>query len=467
MAELVEQDRHLEVANDRAQDPERDETSPPVELPGATTTMIWMSASPPTTLIRLAPPVARSHEGGRSLASLSAAIAPSAENDAKVTVKFRESRNRPKPMSPGGSDGLGGGALGVTVAPPQPIVATATTARKRSGVILPMMRSRNLLTPRARLSLRLTLDGTPGRGHHSWAGRGGDRADHLDRVNSRHLVADRRRVTDDEFRLIYPTIQNAALAQRLGVTVPAVVARARRLGVRKDPKFISDLSSRKSKGLRRSPETRARIGAAKRAKAHPSDEELMRLYPSNTNADLARRFGVSASTVSTWGRNLGLRKSPEHWTRMQRERSKGRPVSAETRAKPRSKALGREVLPETMQKALRTKIERGTLLRGQDHPKWKGGRPWKRFKDPAYQAWRNAVLSRDDFTCRDCGRRCPSVRRAWLHITFSPTGIIPSSATTWRMAYPLSRLPHGSARKGAKGHRSCALRLRLRSSHPS
>jgi HNH endonuclease len=44
--------------------------------------------------------------------------------------------------------------------------------------------------------------------------------------------------------------------------------------------------------------------------------------------------------------------------------------------------------------------------RGEEHYNWKCGKPWKRFKDPRYQAWRVAVLERDDYTCQDCKRRC-------------------------------------------------------------
>ena len=54
--------------------------------------------------------------------------------------------------------------------------------------------------------------------------------------------------------------------------------------------------------------------------------------------------------------------------------------------------------------------ERGagrTLRRVED----KGGRPWERFADPAYIAWRRAVLERDGYRCRSCGVQCKKHER--------------------------------------------------------
>lgn len=33
-------------------------------------------------------------------------------------------------------------------------------------------------------------------------------------------------------------------------------------------------------------------------------------------------------------------------------------------------------------------------------------KPWERFKDPQYQAWRNSVLERDKYTCQSCRKVC-------------------------------------------------------------
>lgn len=44
--------------------------------------------------------------------------------------------------------------------------------------------------------------------------------------------------------------------------------------------------------------------------------------------------------------------------------------------------------------------------KGDKHYKWKGGKPWERFKDTAYLQWRNSVLTRDNYTCQDCQKIC-------------------------------------------------------------
>lgn len=201
-------------------------------------------------------------------------------------------------------------------------------------------------------------------------------------------------------------MSNERLAEALGTTAAAIGVRARRLGIRKDPEYLRQLAKERTRGRRRSPETRARISAARRSKGRPPDEELARTYPFTTNADLAARFGVARITVSRWARQLGLRKDPAHWSRVQRERSLGRIFSAETRSRLSAKAKGRVISRQTIEKALRTKLERGTLLKGERHPRWKGGRPWERFRRPEYLRWRQAVLDRDRYRCQDCGRQC-------------------------------------------------------------
>lgn len=40
-------------------------------------------------------------------------------------------------------------------------------------------------------------------------------------------------------KALYPTTSNKELAQRLGISVPLVSKRARILGLRKDPKYLS------------------------------------------------------------------------------------------------------------------------------------------------------------------------------------------------------------------------------------
>jgi hypothetical protein len=54
------------------------------------------------------------------------------------------------------------------------------------------------------------------------------------------------------------------------------------------------------------------------------------------------------------------------------------------------------------------KPPRGYELRGPDHPNWKGGTSPIRAvvgRSPAYRAFRDAVMQRDNWTCQDCGKR--------------------------------------------------------------
>ena len=83
-----------------------------------------------------------------------------------------------------------------------------------------------------------------------------------------------------------------------------------------------------------------------------------------------------------------------------------RRLTVEQRQHLSQRARGRRVSPQTIAKAMETKRRHGTILSGSRHPFWKGGRPWERFRDPAYVRWRNAVLARDEYRCRNCGRQC-------------------------------------------------------------
>lgn len=134
-------------------------------------------------------------------------------------------------------------------------------------------------------------------------------------------------------------------------------------------------------------------------------------YPNTDNATLAARYGVSIVTILKWARANGVRKSPEHWAEAQRQRMMGRLRSAETRDKMAAKATGRTRSTEVRAKTVETRRRNRKLYSGANHPSWKGGRPWKRYKDPAYIAWRKAVLARDDYTCRDCGRECQKTEK--------------------------------------------------------
>jgi hypothetical protein len=141
------------------------------------------------------------------------------------------------------------------------------------------------------------------------------------------------------------------------------------------------------------------------------DAEFVTAYLTTPNAELAARYGVSVVTVLKWAQRAGVRKSPERLAAAQRERTLGRTHSPETRSKIAAAAKGRTVTAEAKAKSLQTKQKRGTLLKGDKHPNWKGGRPWKRFADPRYLAWRTSVLARDSYVCQKCGRRCKKYER--------------------------------------------------------
>jgi len=102
--------------------------------------------------------------------------------------------------------------------------------------------------------------------------------------------------------------------------------------------------------------------------------DFERDYPTTPTADLAKRHGVSERTIARWAARMGLRKTAAHRSRMRRE--------ASSRRDPRS------------------------VVRGDKHWNWKGGRPWERFRDPRYLSWRNSVLERDGYRCQLCGRQC-------------------------------------------------------------
>jgi len=140
-------------------------------------------------------------------------------------------------------------------------------------------------------------------------------------------------------------------------------------------------------------------------------QELRELYPTTSNAVLMNRFNVSRATIQRLARELGLKKDPAYRNEVQRQNATGRVLSDASRETLRRKALGRKMSEETKKKILQTKMERGSLLRGERHPFWKGGRPWERFKDPRYLAWRKAVLERDGCECQQCGRQCKKYER--------------------------------------------------------
>jgi hypothetical protein len=131
------------------------------------------------------------------------------------------------------------------------------------------------------------------------------------------------------------------------------------------------------------------------------NDEFRALYPMTPNAELAKRFGKSEVTILKWAARCGLRKSPEYRSVVQRANATGRIMTSESKAKVAEKARGRTWTTEQ-----RAKIMAREIPRGSRHYRWKGGKPWQRFIDERYRAWRQAVLERDGYVCQDCGRQC-------------------------------------------------------------
>jgi hypothetical protein len=141
------------------------------------------------------------------------------------------------------------------------------------------------------------------------------------------------------------------------------------------------------------------------------DSRFRALYPTTPNRELAEFYGVSIGRVGSWAARLGLRKDPDYRREVQRANAGKRRLTTDQRAALSAKARGRRMSPEAIAKARQTKLERGSTLRGADHPNWKGGRPWERFKDGRYLRWRQAVLERDGYRCQKCGRQCKKLER--------------------------------------------------------
>ena len=141
------------------------------------------------------------------------------------------------------------------------------------------------------------------------------------------------------------------------------------------------------------------------------DHHFIYDYPDTPNSVLVRRYHVSGSTIARWAAAARLKKSSAYMSTIQRQRATGRVVTDAMRARLSAAATGRTLSAATKAKIARTKRSNDSVPRGPTHYKWKGGRPWERFADPQYLAWRNAVLERDRLTCRMCGRRCAKYER--------------------------------------------------------
>jgi hypothetical protein len=113
------------------------------------------------------------------------------------------------------------------------------------------------------------------------------------------------------------------------------------------------------------------------------DQRFIIAFPNTPDAILALEYGKSIHTIRKWARQAGLHKSREY-----------------------RKAAARKVSVESKDQCALTRLRNNSIKRGSNHPNWKGGRPWLRFRDPQYCNWRNAVLARDQYICQKCGRKC-------------------------------------------------------------
>jgi len=152
------------------------------------------------------------------------------------------------------------------------------------------------------------------------------------------------------------------------------------------------------------PETRLQL----RTDLRPSttDNEFAAAYPFHSNQALAAALGISIQSVLRRATKLQIRKDPHYWSEVQRQRMSGRRLSELTKARIGARLRGRVLSGETKARILSTKQRNDSIPRGPRHYRWKGGKPWRRFRDARYAEWRSAVLERDNYTCQRCSRQC-------------------------------------------------------------
>lgn len=79
-------------------------------------------------------------------------------------------------------------------------------------------------------------------------------------------------------------------------------------------------------------------------------------------------------------------------------------VSEETKEKLRKVRMGNQNSRKPRSQEIKDKIK-GYVLRGKDHPNWRGGVARNRRSGLKYREWRESVFQRDDWTCQTCGCR--------------------------------------------------------------
>ena len=128
----------------------------------------------------------------------------------------------------------------------------------------------------------------------------------------------------------------------------------------------------------------------------------------DTSKNNAKRMGL---------RNYGRKLSEEHRKKISEGVKRigsgkwmiGKKHSEETRRKMSLLRIGHKCLPETREKIGAKKRDKPLYaMRGEKHPNWKGGierENGRLRKSLEYRLWRDAVLKRDNYICRFCGKR--------------------------------------------------------------
>jgi len=137
-----------------------------------------------------------------------------------------------------------------------------------------------------------------------------------------------------------------------------------------------------------------------------NDEEFAEIYPHTSNKDLCHILKKSRAVLQRRAKRLNVRKNSNHLSQMQSERAKNRILSDESKHKIAKSRLGKKLSQKTIDKILETKNKNQSTPKGESHYNWKGGKTWERFKNPEYQKWRNSVLERDNYKCRNCNKQC-------------------------------------------------------------
>ena len=140
--------------------------------------------------------------------------------------------------------------------------------------------------------------------------------------------------------------------------------------------------------------------------------ELIKLYPTTANEELADYFGVSKTTIARYAKRNNLKKDKAYLSSIYKN------------------------LPRNPKK-------------GKDHYRWKGGKTWERFKDPLYIEWRKLVLERDNYICQHCERHCKKHEKGLAAHHIKPYATYPDLRLEVSNGLTLCRQCHATLHKNA------------------